>query len=90
MARRVVLLVIIGIVLSSPLAACPACYGAADGPMIDGMKMAIMAMLGITGVVLAAISSFFVMMRRRLRRLRSVSPDQSYVNEKGTLRWNNS
>lgn len=89
-ARRIVLVAVVGLVMSSRLGACPNCYGAATGPMIDGMNMAIMAMLGITGVVLGAISSFFILMRRRLRRLRPASPDQSYVNEKGILEWNNS
>ena len=90
MIKRVFLL-IAGVVVFAPnVWACPSCYGAADGPMIDGMNMAILAMLGITGAVLASISSFFLMMRRRLKRLRSISPDQPYVNEKGMLEWNNS
>jgi heme/copper-type cytochrome/quinol oxidase subunit 2 len=67
--------------------ACPSCYGAADGPMIDGMNMAILTMLGITGSVLGAITSFFVMMRRRLKRLRN--SNQAFVNQDGILRWNN-
>lgn len=90
MTRRIILVLIVVVAMSSGLTACPSCYGAADGPMIDGMNMAIVAMLGIMGAVLAAISSFFVMMRRRLRRLHSGSSDQSYVNDKGILQWNNS
>lgn len=77
------------------LRACPSCYGAADGAMIQGMNMAILAMLGITGCVLAAISSFFLMMRRRIRQLRNecgtgtAGGNQPYVNEQGILQWNN-
>lgn len=86
---RVVLLSMVMILLGSHTAsACPTCYGAADSPMVDGMNMAILAMLGITGCVLAAISSFFIMMRRRLKRLRNVPPHRPFVNGKGILQWN--
>lgn len=90
MIRRLSIMFVVGFLIPSFASACPSCYGSAIGPMIDGMNMAIVAMLGITGVVLTAISSFFVMMRRRLKRLRATSPDQPNVNEKGTLQWNNS
>lgn len=68
---------------------CPVCYGAAHSPMIDGMNMAIFVMLGMTGCVLAAISLFFIMMRRRIRHRRPISPHQPFVNNKGILQWNN-
>lgn len=44
---------------------CPTCYGAADSPMTDGMNMAILTLLGITGFVLAGFVSFFLYLRRR-------------------------
>lgn len=82
--------VVVGTMMFSEAAlACPSCYGAADGPMIQGMNMAILTMLGITGVVLAAISSFFVMMRRRIKRLRSGELTHPYINQQGMLEWNN-
>ena len=45
--------------------ACPSCYGAPDSPMTNGMNMAIMSLLGITGFVLIAFVSFFIYLRRR-------------------------
>lgn len=92
MKRRMILFSFLGIgsmVLAETALACPSCYGAADGPMIQGMNMAILAMLGITGFVLAAISSFFLMMRRRIKRLRSGDFTKPSVNEQGMLEWNN-
>jgi hypothetical protein len=93
MKRRMFVLVncVVGtMMVSEAVLACPSCYGAADGPMIQGMNMAILTMLGITGVVLAAISSFFVMMWRRVKRLRSGKLTHAFVNEQGMLEWNNS
>lgn len=94
MKRRMVVIrtcAVIGIWMASGSAqACPSCYGVADGPMIQGMNMAILTMLGITGFVLAAISSFFVMVRRRIKRLRAGEIQSAYVNQEGMLEWNNS
>ena len=89
---KILLLVALGATLIDPsyALACPSCYGAADSPMVDGMNMAILAMLGITGCVLAAISSFFIIMRRRLKQLRGSLAAHASVNEQGVLRWNNS
>src|SRR5258706_15774124 len=80
-------------------AACPVCYGANDSPMNAGMNTALMVMLGITGVVLAVISFFFVMLWRRHQRLRGQLSAQAYIDQQGVLRhndekgemeWNNS
>lgn len=45
--------------------ACPTCYGAPGSPMTDGMNMAILSLLGITGGVLTGVVAFFLYMRRR-------------------------
>jgi hypothetical protein len=64
----VLLVVVIG-VLASPAHACPVCYGAADSPANQGMNLAIMSLLGVTGSVLAAFVSMFLHIRRRARAL---------------------
>ena len=66
-------------------AACASCYGAASGPQIEGMNMAIMSMLGIIGIVLSAVASFFIMMRKRLKVLNDHSLSQSYLTENGDI-----
>ena len=79
------------LIIPSQVAACPSCYGNLQSPRSEGVNSAIMAMLGITGMVLTGISTFFfVVMRRRVRIYRSSLPNSTYVNEKGTLEWNNS
>jgi hypothetical protein len=57
-------------VLASPqAAACPTCYGQAQGPVIDGLSTAILAMIGITGFVLSGVAAMFVSIGRRARRI---------------------
>jgi hypothetical protein len=79
--------------------ACPSCFGAAQGPMIDGMNTAILTLLGITGFMLITISSFFIYMWRRTSRLREQITRDSFIDEqgiihlnqkKGLMEWNNS
>lgn len=65
--------------------ACASCYGAASGPQIEGMNMAIMSMLGIVGLVLSAVASFFLMLRKRLKVLNDHSLSQSYMTEDGDI-----
>ena len=49
--------------------ACPNCYGDPESPMTDGMNMAIMSLLGVTGGVLAGVVGFFLYLRRRFLSL---------------------
>lgn len=69
--------------------ACPVCYGTTESNEIQGMNAAITVMLGITGFVLAGISTFFIYMMIRLRRLRNAREAQAFVNEQGDIQWNN-
>jgi heme/copper-type cytochrome/quinol oxidase subunit 2 len=49
--------------------ACPSCFGAPDSQLTNGMNMAIVSLLGITGGVLAGFVAFFVHLRKRARML---------------------
>ena len=49
--------------------ACPACYGDPQSSSTQGMNMAIVSLLGVTGSVLAGFTAFFLFLRRRLRRM---------------------
>jgi hypothetical protein len=65
--------------------ACGSCYGAADTTATNGMNFAILSMLGITGSVLAALTSFFLYLRRRARLYLATIDAQNITNEKGGL-----
>ena len=43
---------------------CPVCFGALDDPATQGMNVAILTLLGVTGTVLAGLISFFLRLRR--------------------------
>ncbi len=45
--------------------ACPSCFGAPDSPQTEGIKWAILSLLGITGTVLVGVGAFFVYLRKR-------------------------
>lgn len=61
------------ILLAEPVLACPVCFGASDTPAVQGAKMAIIALLGVTGSVLGAFGAFFVYLMRRARTAAGVA-----------------
>lgn len=54
---------------SSSAFACPACFGAEETALIDGAKLGILVMLGITFTVQGAFVGFFLYLRRRAKRV---------------------
>ncbi len=65
-------LIVAAVVLLVPelALACPVCFGNSDAPAARGMNQAILAMLGITGVVLSGFIALFVVLARRARLYR--------------------
>lgn len=51
----------------APALACPVCFGMLEGPVADGTNKAILALLGVTGCVLAGFASFFIYLVKRAR-----------------------
>jgi hypothetical protein len=49
------------------LLACPMCFGAEESGLIDGAKLGILALLGITLAVQGGFVSFFLYLRRRAK-----------------------
>ena len=60
---------------SSNVFACPSCFGAEETSMIDGAKLGIIVMLGITFTVQGGFLGFFLYLRRRARRMADVDLD---------------
>ena len=73
--RALVTLALVVIGGSSRLLACPACFGAEDTSMIDGAKLGIAVMLGITFAVQGGFLGFFLYLRRRARRMADIDLD---------------
>ena len=62
--------------------ACTGCFGQNDSPMAWGVNMGIVAMLVVTGGVLAGFASFFIYL---VRRSRVSSGDEQAVATAGYL-----
>jgi len=65
--------------------ACPVCYGGDGTTTVSGMNQAILFLLGVTGTVLAGISTFFLYMWRRIRIQRRMISDSIVINASGNL-----
>lgn len=63
---------------SSSLLACPVCFGAEETSMIDGTKLGIVVMLGITFAVQGAFLGFFLYLRNRARRIAEADLDNEW------------
>ena len=50
----------------TPLA-CSICFGEAQGPMIEGARMGVWLLFGLTLLVQGAFAAFFVVLYRRSR-----------------------
>ncbi len=66
-------------------AACEMCWGAGagDNPVTQGISMAMLLLIGVTGVVGGGVGAFFLRMRRRARLL---ARGEAVMTEEGALR----
>ena len=69
---------LIAIFASSTLLACPMCFGAEETSMIDGTKLGIVVMLGITFTVQGAFLGFFLYLRKRAKRIAEADLDTEW------------
>jgi heme/copper-type cytochrome/quinol oxidase subunit 2 len=58
--------------------ACPHCFGAEETGLIDGAKIGIVVMLGITFSVQGAFAGFFFYLRRRAKRMAEADLDNEW------------
>lgn len=59
--------------------ACAACFQAEETSMIDGAKLGILVMLGITFAVQGAFLWFFLYLRKRARRISEIDIDMEWA-----------
>jgi heme/copper-type cytochrome/quinol oxidase subunit 2 len=83
LARVVMTLVAVMIAGSSSVFACPMCFGAEETSMIDGTKLGILALLGITLVVQGAFAGFFLYLRKRAKRIADIDLDNEWSELQG-------
>ncbi len=74
------------LIAGSPLLACPLCFGAEETPLIDGAKLGVAVMLGITFAVQAGFLGFFLYLRKRARRIADADLDDEWSELQGVSR----
>jgi hypothetical protein len=48
--------------------ACPVCFGGAEGALIDGAKLGVLVLVGVTLLVQGSFVAFFLYLRRNAKR----------------------
>ena len=66
--------------------ACPVCFGAEETPLIDGAKLGVVVMLGITLAVQGAFVGFFFYLRKRAKRIADIELDDEWSELQRTPR----
>jgi hypothetical protein len=68
---------------SSSVFACPVCFGAEESALIDGAKLGMLLLLGITLSVQGAFAGFFLYLRRRAKRIADIDLDNEWSELQG-------
>jgi hypothetical protein len=68
---------------NSSVFACPVCFGALETPMVDGTKLGILVLLGITLAVQGAFVGFFLYLRQRAKRIADIDLDTEWSQLQG-------
>jgi heme/copper-type cytochrome/quinol oxidase subunit 2 len=76
--RRFVATVAAMLIGSASLLACPQCFGAEETTMIDGTRLGVMVMLGVTMAVQGGFVGFFFYLRKRAKRLADADLDTEW------------
>lgn len=91
--KKQILLLTSALLIALPdiILACDKCFGAGvDTPVTQGISLAMMALLGITGSVLGGITAFFLFLRRRAKMFESgeimMTEKGEIINHPGLLR----
>lgn len=69
--------------METAFVACTVCFGAAETGIIDGTRLGILALLGITLAVQGAFLAFFLYLRRRAKRIADIDLDTEWSQLQG-------
>ena len=62
----------------SSVLACPLCFGAEETSMVDGTKLGVLVLVGITLVVQGGFVGFFLYLRKRAKRIAELEMDTEW------------
>jgi hypothetical protein len=83
MKTLVPMAVFVAVTGGAQVLACPMCFGAEETSMIDGTKIGIAVLLGITLSVQGGFAGFFFYLRRRAKRMADADLDQEWSKLQG-------
>jgi hypothetical protein len=63
--------------------ACPVCFGAEETSMIDGTRLGILVLLGITLAVQGGFLGFFLYLRKRAQRIADIDLENEWSELQG-------
>lgn len=63
---------------STTALACPVCFGAAEGTLIDATKLGVLSMLLVTLAVQGGFVAFFLYLRKRAKQLAELELDSEW------------
>ena len=72
--------------MTALLLVCPACFGAAQTSMIDGARLGVAVLLGITFVVQGGFVAFFLYLRKRAKQVADIELDAEWARLQKTPR----
>jgi len=78
--------ILVAVVGNTSLFACPMCFGAEESSLIDGAKLGILVLLGITFTVQGAFLGFFLYLRKRAKRIADADLDTEWSELQGASR----
>ena len=68
---------------SSRVFACPVCFGAEETHLIDGAKLGMLVLLGITLAVQGGFVAFFLYLRRRAKQIAEIDLENEWSELQG-------
>ena len=81
--RTALITVALMIAGSSSAFACPVCFGAEETHLIDGAKLGILVLLGVTLVVQGAFLAFFLYLRKRAKQIADIDLENEWSELQG-------
>jgi hypothetical protein len=82
-ARQAVLTAAIMLGFSSNAFACPVCFGAEETHLIDGARLGMMVLLGITLAVQGGFVAFFLYLRKRAKQIADIDLENEWSELQG-------
>lgn len=79
-AGRLILVAAMWLLANDGARACQACFGAEDSPLLDGARLGVWLLGGLTLCVQAAFVAFFLYLRRRSKIAASLELEREWCS----------